>query len=386
MKCNTSFGASFIIIAVVAALRLLVSTAPTVFFGPATSNLRIDVAMGQEPVDEQFRLQCKWDFEQGRSNRWIADNRGLAPTTIIRYRKTYEESGDVYIPSMLKPGRPKALPEYVVLFIKMFLDMNPDAYLAEIHWVLFDEFGIEVSNQTIGRCILKDLNITRKKIKRIAAERDPELRGRFYVRMAQYEPHELVFLDETASNERTADRRYGWAPKGVACEKVQSLKKSKRWSILPAYTTSGYIAYQIYQGSFTQVLFNKFVIEQVLPKCTGQRGGQWSVLVMDNAKAHRDPELRKACLEAGVTIEFLPPYSPDFNPIETSFAHLKKYIQNNTKIAQEYENNPALGGFQFFLETALTGVNPEYGGPDPIALFRHAGYVARDERENEMLL
>ena len=385
MKCSTPLRLYSIIIAVVAALSLLISIAPTAFLGPVTSNPRVDVAMGQRPVAELLRQQCKWDFERGKSDSWITDHRGLEPSTIRRYRKTWEETGEVYIPSMLKPGRPKAIPDYVVLFIKMYLDMNPDAYLVEIHWLLFDEFGIEASNQTIGRCILQDLNITRKRMRRIAAERDPELRARFYVRMAQYEPHELVFLDETAATERTADRRYGWAPKGVACEKVQSLKKSKRWSILPAYTTSGYIAYQIYQGSFTQALYNKFVIEQVLPKCTGYRGGQWSVLVMDNAKAHRDPELRKACLEAGVTIEFLPPYSPDFNPIELSFAHLKKYIQSNMQTAQEYENNPALGAFGFFLEISLAGVNPAYGGPDPIALFRHAGYVPKDERDNELL-
>ena len=385
MRCSTFFGPCSLVIAIVVALTLLVSIAPTPFFGLTTPDPCITVAMGQEPINQQLRAQCKWDFEQGRGNRYVTDHRGIAPSTVRRYRKTYEATGDVYVPSMVKTGRPKAIPEYIALFIQSYLAMNPDAYLVEIHWILHDEFGLEVSNSTIGRCILKDLKITRKKIKRIAAERDPELRGRFYIRMSQYEPDEIVFLDETASNERTADRRYGWSAKGTPCEKVQSLKKSKRWSILPAYTTSGYIAYEIFQGSFTQALFNRFVIEKVLPLCTGQRGGRWSVLVMDNAKAHRDPELLKACEEAGVIVEFLPPYSPDFNPIETSFAHLKSWIKGNTLLAQEYESNPSLGGFAFFLETAITGVHPQYGGPDPVALFRHCGYVARESWEYDML-
>lgn len=106
-------------------------------------------------------------------------------------------------------------------------------------------------------------------------------------------------------------------------------------------------------------------------------------MVIDNAKYHRSPELRIACAEAGVRVEFLPPYLPDLNPIETSFTALKHWIRQNTVIAIEYESNPALGGFGVFLRHAILGVHPVYGsGPDPKGLFRHSGYVSRDEYED----
>ena len=201
--------------------------------------------MPERPIAEEIRDDIKWDFEQGRDNQWIAAKRIVHPRTVARYRHCWESFGDPYVPSFCT-GRLRLLPDEAIETIREYLIWNPDAYLNEISWMIWDDFGIQASNQTIGRAILHDLNITRKKCHRIAAQRDPRLRARFYTRMAQYKPEELVFLDKSASYERTADRRYGWSLKGTPCEKTQSLKKSKRWSILPAFTTEGYIACYIH--------------------------------------------------------------------------------------------------------------------------------------------
>ena len=106
---------------------------------------------------------------------------------------------------------------------------------------------------------------------------------------------------------------------------------------------------------------------------------------MDNAKCHRSPELRIACAEAGVRVEFLPPYSPDLNPIKTSFAALRSWIKGHIVIAMEYKSNEALGGFGVFLKEAILGVHPIYGtGPDPRGLFRHSGYISRAKYEDRI--
>ena len=182
MRCNTSFAACSIIIAVAAVLRLLVSITPTVFLGPAPLETRITMSYAQSVHPEHVQEQIKWDFESGRKNDWVVDHRGVPIRTVRRYRKTYNETGEVYIPSII-PGRPRALPEYVILAIQTYLTVNPDAYLAKIDFILWDDFGICVSLQTIGRAILKDLKIIRKKLQRIAAQQDPKLRARFYIRM-----------------------------------------------------------------------------------------------------------------------------------------------------------------------------------------------------------
>ena len=58
-------------------------------------------------------------------------------------------------------------------------------------------------------------------------------------------------------------------------------------------------------------------------------GGPRSILVLDNAKIHHSAELTEMCLDAGILLVYLPPYSCDYNPIETLFAVLKRYIKKN---------------------------------------------------------
>jgi len=83
----------------------------------------------------------------------------------------------------------------------------------------------------------------------------------------------------------------------------------------------------IHQGSVTKDMFINWLREEVLEYCTPYPGPQ-SVLVMDNALIHRDPKVREMCDDAGIRLEYLPPYSPDFNPIEASFHDLKQYIRS----------------------------------------------------------
>lgn len=61
-------------------------------------------------------------------------------------------------------------------------------------------------------------------------------------------------------------------------------------------------------------------------------GGLRSILVLDNAKIHHSAELTEMCLDAGILLVYLPPYSCDYNPIETSFAVLKQYIKKKRGI------------------------------------------------------
>jgi transposase len=68
---------------------------------------------------------------------------------------------------------------------------------------------------------------------------------------------------------------------------------------------------------------------------------------MDNASIYKDRRILEACDEAGVLLKFLPPYSPDFNPIEAMFKDLKAWIKLNYKRVEEFEV------FSEFLEFAV---------------------------------
>lgn len=93
---------------------------------------------------------------------------------------------------------------------------------------------------------------------------------------------------------------------------------------------------------------------------------------MDNASFHRTEQVEQLCRDAGVKLLYLPPYSPDLNPIEEFFAELKAFIKRNWK---EYAENPAQG-FDSFLEWCIDMV----GARDSSAKghFRHAGVTVED--------
>ena len=105
--------------------------------------------------------------------------------------------------------------------------------------------------------------------------------------MTEWMPEQLMFLDESAANERTMDRKYGSSPVGSKAVVKQFLKTSQKWSLLPLYTIDGFIAWDIIQGSYNSHLFNDFIKTYVIPHTTPFPGPR-SVLIMDNARIHRN--------------------------------------------------------------------------------------------------
>jgi DDE superfamily endonuclease len=154
---------------------------------------------------------------------------------------------------------------------------------------LYDEFGVEVSIPTI-HCVLKKSQWSQKATSHRAAERSMPLRKAWEGIQKKYEADQLIFLDESAANERTSDRKFGWSPIGLICEQSRPIKRSKRWSILPALTIEGYLDYIIFQGSITTEIFNDFIEDQVLPHCNPYPSPQL-VLILDNASIHKNIRL-----------------------------------------------------------------------------------------------
>lgn len=151
---------------------------------------------------------------------------------------------------------------------------------------------------------------------------------------------------------------------------VAKFHRDQRHQILPAYTQDGVLLSRVYQGSTDGDVFADYV-EQLLPHC-----GRWpepkSVLVMDNASFHHTERLEQMCYDAGVKLTYLPPYSPDLNPIEEFFAELKAFIKKNWSA---FEDAPEQG-FNTFLEWCVDMV----GGKQASARghFRHAGITVEE--------
>jgi len=93
-------------------------------------------------------------------------------------------------------------------------------------------------------------------------------------------------------------------------------------TVVAALRSTELTATAVFDGPIDSVTFRAYVEQVLVP--TLRRG---DVVVLDNLAVHKQPEVRVAIEEAGAHLRFLPPYSPDFNPIELAFAKLKAFLR-----------------------------------------------------------
>lgn len=134
-------------------------------------------------------------------------------------------------------------------------------------------------------------------------------------------PASLVFIDETRVKTNTT-RLYGWAPKGQRLVDAVPHGHWKTSTFIGALRCDGLVAPAVFDGAINGELFVDYV-EQV-PVPTLKQG---DIVILDNLRCHKVKGVREAIEAAGASILFLPPYSPDLNPIENAFAKLKALLR-----------------------------------------------------------
>ncbi|KAI1829276.1 hypothetical protein DTO006G1_9806 [Penicillium roqueforti] len=155
---------------------------------------------------------------------------------------------------------------------------------------------------------------------------------------------------------------------------VSQFHRDQRYQILAAYAQDGILFSRVFRGSTDATVFEDFKA-QLLQHCE-----RWpepkSVLVMDNASFHHSERMTQMCVDAGVKLVYLPPYSPDLNPIEELFDELKAFIKRNWSC---YEVDPDQG-FDAFLGWCIDVVGTEKESAR--GHFRHAGLKIDEVSEN----
>lgn len=266
-------------------------------------------------------------------------------------------------------GRPGSITPLMLEALREHLVEKPELYQDEMVVFLWDEYGVLISRYSIGRA-LKGAGLSKKVIRRIAKEQNPDLRDFYHLKLTEFRSYHLVFVDESGCDKRIGFRRTGWSPVGTTPIQIAQFHRDRRYQILPAYTQDGILFSRVFQGSTDSIVFEDF-IEQLLLQC-----GRWpepkSALVMDNASFHRTEQLEQICHRAGVKLLYLPPYSPDLNPIEEFFSELKAFIKKNWRA---FEDAPEQG-FDAFLEWCVDVV----GGRRDSAKghFRHSGITIEE--------
>ena len=135
------------------------------------------------------------------------------------------------------------------------------------------------------------------------------------------DPERLVFIDESGTSTKMA-RAYGRALRGERCRAPVPHGHWKTTTFVGALRLSGVTAPMTLNGAMNGPAFLAYVEQVLVPTlCPGD------IVIMDNLPAHKPMAVREAIEAVGAELRFLPPYSPDFNPIELAFSKIKALLK-----------------------------------------------------------
>lgn len=237
---------------------------------------------------------------------------------------------------------------------------RPDATLAELcHWMA-EHKGPSVSVPTLCRSLRK-LGLVRKKKSLHASEQETprirRLRRNWRKTAATIDPHKLVFVDESGATTAMARTR-GRAPAG---QRVTGAVPHGHWQVmtlLGAIRLSGLAAASSILCPTDRDVFRAFVSNALAPVL---RAGD--VVVWDNLSPHKATGVAEAVEQAGARLLPLPPYSPDFSPIEPCWSKVKEHLRTAAARTPEH------------LGEAATQAFAEITPQDACGWFKHCGYV-----------
>lgn len=146
-----------------------------------------------------------------------------------------------------------------------------------------------------------------------------------------------MYIDESGF-ESESFRTHGWQKRGKKLHGEKQGCRGVRTSLIAGRCGKRLLAPVLFEGNTNALWFNEWLAHHLLKEIPVN-----STIIMDNAAFHKSPETRKILEEADHTLLYLPPYSPDFNPIENDFAIIKKHRQfaknnNLDNIIKSYGN------------------------------------------------
>jgi transposase len=234
---------------------------------------------------------------------------------------------------------------------------QPDATLQELHGRL----GAPVHPCTLSRALARLKLTVKKKVLRAAEHDRPDVRRKrasFCSRARGVSADRFVFLDEVGTH-TALTRLYGRAPRGQRLVDAVPQAHWRTTTLIAAVRCTGLLAPLVFEGATDEAAFRAYVEQALVPAL---RPGD--IVVLDNLAAHRVPWVARRIRRAGAGVWYLPPDSPEYNPIEKIWAKVKAYLRK-AKARTTEALWQAIGA-------ALDTVTPE----DCSHSFAHCGYPA----------
>ncbi len=242
---------------------------------------------------------------------------GVSPNSISRWKRKQAAGAS------LEPGRAPG-PRHKVSHddepaLREQVAAHPDATLAE-HCAMWSQTHGVLSVPTMSRTLAR-LGLPLKKKTLIATEQDAGARAEWREELAALAPESLVFLDET-STQTVMTRHQGRAPRGQRVVGHVPRHHGPNVTCPAAVTPTGMRVPCVVGGAVDGPLFVRWIREWLVPTLA-----PGTTVVLDTLSVHKNPDVRTAIEGAGCHLRFLSAYSPDFNPIELVFAHLKTHLR-----------------------------------------------------------
>ena len=258
-------------------------------------------------------------YEKTHDAKGIALAYGVSVPTVYRLAEQKAKTGSVDL-RVSKRGRKRVLGQDALEKIAKTIDARPDITLAEI----VEKLELPVGIETVRRAI-QAMGYRRKKKMIHASEQErPRCAGKReqwngFAKTVQ--ASHLVFLDESGVNIDMA-RRYGRGKGGRRVVDHAPLNTPQSTTILSSVRLDGEVAFTIFQGGTTGDKFLTYLKDVLIP--TLHPG---DIVVMDNLRTHHIQAVGELLHGAGAEVLYLPPYSPDLNPIEKLWSKVKAILR-----------------------------------------------------------
>lgn len=292
--------------------------------------------------------------------------------TIQRIIREYYAYGRVTVRSTFSETRTTSFKEFHWPVLVNILDEDPRYYLDEIRDLLRRRTGCIYSSSVIERKMLEK-GITWKLLTRRASERDAQERFAFREMIGSFDPRCFLFVDESHFDDREVRRRRGRGFQNVPVEVAVKLGHGESYSLLGAMNIHGFVEQSCELVANRGVDGERYIewiedcIVPILNPYDPNDPKKNSILILDNAAIHHNDRVAQLVESTGALMYYLPPYSPDFNPIEASFHVLKTWLRRNESVAVAYPFFACLTGLSQLTEKKARGNfrNCGYFAPEP---------------------
>jgi transposase len=312
------------------------------------------------PVQLRERVLAAYDRGEG-SLAEVAEKFGVSKSSVEAWRRLEAASGS----AEPRPPGGGNFSDVDFAVLETILKENRSATVSELRAAYNKRVGKvrATSDSSIKRALKRAGLVFKKKRFRPAEQSRPDVaakRAAFIARQKRSTKRRKgrdIFLDEAGAN-LAMTRSHAWTPKGQELVEGKPSNWGGNLTIIGALSAAGMLAMSTQSRPVNKDSFSNWVTRRLAPKL--RKGDR---VHMDNLKVHKDPRVMRAIKARRASLIFLPPYSPDLNPIEPGWALVKKRLRKDAPRTMEALSAAA--------RAARHSVTPAHAR----AFIRRAGYL-----------